>query len=218
MIKMKSIKILLSLIAVATFAAMSCRKLPDNVSTVEVASYPTITISGSQFYSIPVNGALPNISATAYDSVIKESYLVTLDASGIDVTTPGLYVVAIQAKNKFGYIGSKNVAVAVTDIADTWNLSGEYRRTSNNALVNLTKVANGLYEVDNVGGAPTFAVLGYFIQINDSTIDFPLQPTDLAGQVDCINETLTISGSDTSYAWNVVNPNFGPAFRTFEKQ
>lgn len=218
MIKMKNIKILLSLTAVAMFATTSCRKLPDNVSTVEKASYPTITILGSQFYSIPVDGALPAIAATAYDSTIMESYPVTLDASGIDVSTPGLYVVGIQAKNKFGYIGSKNVAVAVTNIDAAWNLSGEYRRTANNALVNLTKVANGLYEVDNVGGAPTFPVVGYFIQINDSTIDFPMQPTDLAGQVDCVDETLTISGVDTSYGWKVVNPNFGPAFRTFVKQ
>ncbi len=196
----------------------ACRKVPDNVSQIEKASWPTITISGSQFYSIPVGGSLPPISATAYDSVIMESYPVSLDASGIDVNTPGLYVVAIKAKNKFGYINSKNVAVAVTDIPEAWNLSGEYRRTSNNAPVHLTEVANGLYEVDDVGGAPTFQVTGYFIQINDSTIDFPSQPSTLAGEIDCINEVLTIAGVDTSYGWNVVNPNFGPAFRTFVKQ
>lgn len=215
---MNKIKISLSLAVIMLMTITACRKVPDNVSQIEKASWPTITISGSQFYSIPVGGSLPSISATAYDSVIMESYPVSLDASGIDINTPGLYVVAIKSKNKFGYISSKNVAVAVTDIAEAWNLSGEYRRTSNNAPVNLTEVANGLYEVDDVGGAPTFQVTGYFIQINDSTIDFPSQPSTLAGEIDCINETFTVAGVDTSYGWNVVNPNFGPAFRTFVKQ
>ena len=215
---MNKIKISLSMAVIMLMTITACRKVPDNVSQIEKASWPTITISGSQFYSIPVGGSLPPISATAYDSVIMESYPVSLDASGIDVNTPGLYVVAIKAKNKFGYINSKNVAVAVTDIPEAWNLSGEYRRTSNNAPVHLTEVANGLYEVDDVGGAPTFQVTGYFIQINDSTIDFPSQPSTLAGEIDCINEVLTIAGVDTSYGWNVVNPNFGPAFRTFVKQ
>ena len=215
---MNKIKISLS-IALAVFVSMTaCRKVPDNVSSVEKASYPTITILGSQFYSIPVGGSLPAVAATAYDSIIKESYPVSLDASSIDVNTPGLYVVPIKSKNKFGYISSTNVAIAVTDIDPAWNLSGEYARTANGAIVNLTQIANGLYEVDNVGGAPTLPVVGYFVQINDTTIDFPLQSTSNVGEIDCTGETLTISGVDTSYAWYVVNASFGPALRTFVKQ
>lgn len=215
---MKNIKIFLSVAAILLVTVISCRKVPDNVSTVEKASWPTITISGSQFYSIPVGGSLPTVAATAYDSVLMENYLVSLDASGIDVNTPGLYIVPIKAKNRLGYISSVNVMIAVTDIANDWNLSGEYRRTANNALVNLNEIANGLYEVDNVGGAPTFAVVGYFVQLDDSTINFPSQPSELAGEIDCVDEVLTISGVDTSYGWKVVNPSFGPAFRTFVKQ
>ncbi len=85
---MNKIKISLS-IALAVFVSMTaCRKVPDNVSSVEKASYPTITILGSQFYSIPVGGSLPAVAATAYDSIIKESYPVSLDARSIEIV-PG---------------------------------------------------------------------------------------------------------------------------------
>jgi hypothetical protein len=214
---MKKIKISIALAGIAMMAFAACRKIPDNVSQVEKASWPTITILGSQFYSIPVGGSLPAVSATAYDSVLMESYPVALDASSIDVNTPGLYVVPITAKNKFGYINSTSVNIAVTNIDPSWNLAGLYKRASNGAPVNLTQVANGLYEVDDVGGAPTFQIKGYFIQIDDSTINFPLQPTD-AGDLDCLEEALNISGGDTSYQWKVENASFGKALRVFEKQ
>lgn len=206
----------IALLLITTLVA--CKRNIYPVSEIIVASYPTITISGSQFYSIPVGGALPTVTATAYDSTLNESYPASLDASGLDNTTPGLYFVPIKATNRFGYISSKNVYIAVTDIPAAWDLSGLYQRTANGADVNLTEVANGIYEVDNVGGAPSLPVVGYFVQIDDSTITFPMQPTDNVGDVDCINEKLMVSPPDTSYSWNVVNPFFGTANRTFVKQ
>ncbi len=214
---MKNMKLSIAVAGLMLLSVAACRRLPDNVSQVEKASWPTITILGSQFYSIPVGGSLPSVAATAYDSVLMESYPVSLDASSIDVNTPGLYVVPIKAKNKWGYINSTNVAIAVTDIDPSWNLSGLYKRTSNGAPVNLTQVANGLYEVDDVGGAPTFQIKGYFIHLDDSTISFPSQPTD-AGILDCLEEALNVGGGDTSYQWKVENASFGKALRIFEKQ
>lgn len=215
---MKKIIISLTMIGAMFLFTISCEKKTEVVSKVQPASYPTITLLGSQFYSIPTNGTVPTVAASSYDSVLNEVCPFSLDASGIDVTTPGLYVVPIRSSNSNGYKSSTNVMIAVTDIPSAWNLSGEYKRTSNNALVNLAEIENGLYEVDNVGGAPTFPVVAYFVQIDDSTINLPLQFTSLAGDLECDFEILNAMPADTFYSWKVVNGFFGPAIRKFVKQ
>jgi hypothetical protein len=210
--------LILGLAITSTIALFSCKKDREVVSKVVTVSYPTITLSGSKFYSIQVGDPLPTVSATAYDSVLKEVCKVSLDNSTLDNTTPDLYVVPVVSKNSNGYVGSSNVYIAVTPIDDSWDLTGEYKRTSNGALVNVTKVARGIYEVDNTGGAPTLPVIGYFAQTSDSTISYPSQPTDNVGVIDCIGEKLNISATDTSYSWFVDNNFFGTALRVFEKQ
>ncbi len=216
--KMKTNILKLSLVtAVVAFGMQACKKTPEVVSEVVTASEPTITLTGKSFYSINVGAAAPAIAATAYDSILKEAYPVSLDVSGIDASTPGLYTAQCKATNKYGYIGTKNVYVAVTNVDPAWNLSGVYKRTSNQAPVNVTEVENGLYEIDDVGGAPTFQITAYMIMLNDSTIDVPLQPTE-AGDLYCQNEKLIIVGTDTSYQWVVRNASFGTANRTFVKQ
>jgi hypothetical protein len=211
-------KILIASLALATIAGLNaCKKENKVVSTQEVYSEPTITLSGDQFYSIPINGTVPTISATAYDSVRKEVCVTKVEAGSLDNTTPGLYPVAIRATNSLGMYAKKNVFVAVTNIAPNWDLTGLYKRLSNSAPVNIKEIANGIYEVDNVGGAPTFAIIGYFLHINDSTISFPEQITD-AGKMDCIKEKFRALPADTAYSWEVVNASFGPAYRVFQKQ
>jgi len=212
-------KILIASLALFSIVGFySCKKNREVVSTVVTTSAPTITISGSKFYSIQVGDAVPTVSATAYDSILKETCPLSLDASTLDNTTPGLYVVPINSKNSNGYKSSANVFIAVTPIDNAWDLTGEYARTSNGAIVNVTKVARGIYEVDNVGGAPTLPVVGYFAQLTDSTIDFPSQPTEVVGTVDCTSEKLMVSATDTSYSWVVRNAFFGTVTRTFVKQ
>lgn len=203
--------------SILTAFAVGCKK-EDNVSQVVAVSYPTITVTGSQFYSINVNGAAPDIQATAYDSTIGESYPAEYDASVIDVTTPGLYVVPITATNKFGYIGSNVVYVAVTEISDAIDLSGTYVRTANNEPVHITKMARGLYETDDVGGAASLEITAYFAQIDDSTLSFPYQPT-AAGELGVIDPAVGVNDDgDTTLSWNVDNVFFGTQRRTFVKQ
>lgn len=219
---MKKILILLSF----SIAIYSCKKKDDNVSQVVVASYPTITLTGDQFYSIKTGGAIPTVSATAYDSVIRESYTPSLDASGIDNTVPGLYVVDVTATNKYGFIGRRTVFIAVTDVDEAMDLSGVYIRSGNKA--NVTKIKNGLYRTDNVGGAAAPSnTVAYFAQLNDTTIDLPVQPT-ADGDIGVRNGehpddygTLILSPSDTSfyYRLNEGGSLYGTtATRVFSKQ
>lgn len=207
--------IIASGLLIVSFAA--CKKDYDDVSKVVDVSYPTITLTGERFYSIPVGGSAPDVQATAYDSILKESYTPALDASVIDVQTPGLYIVPITATNRNGYIGQAVVYVAVTNIPEDYDLSGNYLREATGAEINIVEVANGLYSTDDVGGAPTLPITAYFAQISDSELSLPPQPTD-AGTLSAINASVSVNADgDTLISWAVDNASFGTAQRTFIK-
>ena len=108
---MKKIVIVFVLAVIAT---VGCKKKDNTVSMVVTASTPIVTITGPQYFSIPVGGSLPTIAATAYDTFYRQTLPVVIDQGGLDNTTPGLYSVTASAKNKYGYIGSASVYVAVT--------------------------------------------------------------------------------------------------------
>lgn len=215
----------------------ACKKDPDVVSTTVTASWPTISFGGGgQFYSINTGGSLPTVSATAYDSVLKESYPVTITGTeALDNSTPGLYIVTASSKNKLGYVTNENVYVAVTDIPDAVNISGNYKRSdvATGDVSIVSKLARGLYMLDNLGGVPRtgpsarpdllFPVL--FVQPNDSILLIPEQPTAV-GTIKVMDESgnedqakFRRSPGDTSYKYAIISGSpFGTAVRTFKKQ
>lgn len=204
----------------AVMAFTACRKKENTVSTLVTYSTPTIVVTGQQYYSIPVGGSLPTISASSYDSFYKESYPVVIDQSTLDNTTPGLYIVSISAKNKYGMVGTKGVYIAVTNIDPAINLAGDYFRVSNLQTVSVTKLATGLYQTDNIGGVvpPSAAVLpAFFVQTDDTTIVVPTQASSL-GDIYADNASVHMAVGDTSYQYVVRNPSFGTATRVFQKQ
>lgn len=213
--------IYLSLVAIAGFTA--CKKEDKAKSFLATYSTPTITISGDQYYSINVGGSLPDISATAYDSFYNESYTPVVDKSTLDNTTPGLYVVNITAKNKYGMVGSKGVYVAVTNIPDAIHLEGSYERLANGQPATIVRRARGLYETNNVAGVnPTtqsgFVTSALFAQIDDTTLVMPLQPTTL-GTLYGTDGKIEMIVADTTIAYKVQgNSNFNATVtRVFQK-
>jgi len=208
--------------ALVFLAVTGCRKQPNSVSTEVSVSYPTISFAGGNIYfSIPVGGALPNVSATAYDSFYQERDSVLIDKSSLDNTTPGLYIVTASSKNKYGMTAYASIYVAVTNIPSVINLGGRYARTSNNDTVHVTKLATGLYVTDNVGGVlasnPAFILPAYFVQVDDTTIILPNQQT-AQGAIFGTMAACNMSPLDTTYQY-VVNPNppFGSSLRVFLK-
>ena len=205
----------------------SCKKTPNDPSITVTVSYPTITVSGAQYYSIPVNGTLPSISATAYDSFYNESCAVVLDLSTLDATTPGLYAVTASAANKYGFVGYKTVYVGVTNEPASLDISGTYIRLATAGRVaNVTKVATGMFQTDNVGGVDITnpgtgaSVTAVFVVTSDTTIDFGSQLTS-AGTLTANSETLTLvagGGSGTTLAYALSLSGFGTQVRTFIKQ
>ena len=207
-------------LAVMLFTA--CKKKDGTVSQLVTYSTPTVTITGAQYYSIPVNGALPTISATAYDSFYKTAYPVVIDKSTLDNTTPGLYVVYATAKNKYGMVGSVGVYVAVTDISSAIHLEGAYKRVSNGIDVNLTRRANGLYETDNSGGvnpatSAAYVINTLFVQVDDTTMSFPTQMTT-QGAVYGTNTRIDMIPADTTYRYSLNNSAYSTTQRVFLKQ
>lgn len=211
------------MLAATPFFIAGCKKVytTDNVTEKIVEPhYPTITLTGKQYYSINIGGALPTINATAYDSSSNESCPVSLDASSLDNTTPGLYAVPINSINGDGYTSSKNAYVAVTDIDPSWDLSGQYARTANGYIVEVTKVENGLYSTNNFfGGAGLDGAYAYFVQVDDSTMVMPDQPTDY-GTLYTADHSLSTAPADTFYTYSIQGGNItsNKVIRKFVKQ
>ena len=212
---------ILSLIAAAAFA--SCKKKENTISEVHTYSTPLITVSGAQYYSINVGGALPTISATAYDTFYNENCPVIMDASQLDNSTPGLYAVTLSAKNKYGMKTSTSVYVAVTDVASSLDITGWYQRNGTpGRSAHITKVANGMFMTDNVGGVDTTdpatgaRIAAVFAVTSTASIDFGTQET-AGGVLSASDETLSLSTPYT-VAYAISLSGFGTQVRTFVKQ
>lgn len=204
----------------AVMAFTACKKKENTVSTLVTYSAPTIVVSGAQYYSIPVGGSLPSIAASSYDSFYKESYPVVIDQSTLDNTTPGLYIVTISAKNKYGMKGSTGVYIAVTNVSPSINLEGSYIRLSNLLPAGVTKLANGLYVTDNVGGVASTSsahVSAFFVQTDDSTIVVPTQSTGV-GDIYGTSGKVTMTATDTTFQYILGPSNIWlPSTRVFQK-
>ncbi len=214
---MKKVFIFAALVALAV---TGCKKKQNDVSTEVSVSYPTITFAGGNVYfSIPIGGSLPSISATAFDTFYNERDSVLLDKSTLDNSTAGLYIVTASAKNKYGMTAYASVYVAVTNVNPLFNLGGNYIRTANNDTVHVTRLANGLYVTDNVAGTTNTAYIvpSYFVQLDDTTIILPEQQTP-QGSLYGISAACHMSPLDTTYQYAIQgNPNFGTSVRTFLK-
>jgi len=220
---MKMRKILV-LSVVAALAVAGCKKKLNTVSTVVTASYPTITIVGAPYISIPVGGAYTLPAATAYDSFYKERPLVVKNLGTLDNTTPGLYTVTYSARNSNGFEGTASVYVAVTNVSDTFDLSGWYLRSADpNRVAFITKLARGLFMTSNVGGADTGdistgpRVSAIFVVPSLTTVDFGSQLTS-NGTLTAASESLMLAVGDTEIAYSINLNGFGTQIRTFVKQ
>lgn len=203
----------------ATLAFASCAEEPAAVSETVKVDYPVITLIGAGYVSIPVGGSFTDSGANAFDAFTGETKKVEPTQSGVDNTTPGMYPIIYEASNKYGFKSQAVRWVAVTNVPSTEDIGGNYKRT-NGCPVTITKVANGIYLCDNMGGVPGIPEYlwdNYFVQMNDSMIDYPEQPGPF-GPVSSKSEKLIKSGSDVTLKWIVVGAGFGTAVRTFNRQ
>ncbi|WP_353717919.1 DUF5011 domain-containing protein [Dyadobacter sp. 676] len=209
----KGIKLLM--VALTLFAAFSCDedKVTEGISTITY--YPIITLKGDQWNVVKVGGTFTDAGATAKEGDKDIEVKVT---GSVDTKTPGVYVIQYDAVNKDGYSSTEYRYVGVISNA-AWgvDISGSYKRNAGAFGVSkVTKVAENLYRSDNVGGvavpAPSDAVLFYYFDKGKLGVPYQLTP---GNAFECTDATIK---EGVSYSWVVINPGFGTALRTFEKQ
>ncbi|MFI5158411.1 MAG: DUF5011 domain-containing protein [Sphingobacteriales bacterium] len=211
------------LVLVGVFA-FSCNKdnfnyKPGYVGISKITTYPTITVAGASYIYIAKGGTYTDPGATAKAGTADVKVVV----SGLpDVNTVGVYTESYTATNSDGFAATatRTIAVYSTDASAASNdYSGKYARTTNGVVATWTKVAPGVYFVDNPGGA-----LGVNLQVilfnpTGSTITIPQQiaggnPTSSAQE-----STVTGPGGTlASYKMEIINPGYGPSLRSFVKQ
>jgi Domain of unknown function (DUF5011) len=215
------------ILLVAVLAALAyagCKKKENDVSTTVTASYPIITINGSQYVTISVGGTFTPPSATAVDTFYHEKPTVVTDLGTLDNTVPGLYTVTYSAKNHYGFVGTKSLFVAVTNINDTLDLSGWYiRNLVPGRVAFVTKLSRGMFMTSNVGGVDTgdattgAKISAVFAVTSLSSFTFGSQLTS-GGNLTSSLETLGLAPADTTLNYSINLAGFGTQIRTFVKQ
>jgi len=214
-------KKILGITLLAALAFTACRKKTGNVSVLHNYSTPTIMLPDGMYYSMPVNGMLPIVQATAYDSFYHEDAAVVFDQSKLDITTPGVYPVTATAKNSYGMGASKTIYIAVTDVDATVNLEGRYLRVVTDDTLYVTRLANGLYYTSDAAANgisdTTHVIPAMFVQTSATTLVMPVQDSKF-GPVYATNGTVDyVAPDDVTISYVLQNNAFAPVIREFRK-
>jgi hypothetical protein len=134
----------------------------------------------------------------------------------LDNSTPGLYVISAKATNKYGFYSKQNVYVAVTNVSPNVHLEGKYRRAASGYVVDVKRLAVGLYSVSNFFGVAGLDAEAYFAHLNDTTIVMPPQETAL-GRLETSNNKLRMVPGDTTISWVLQTITSNRTVRSFKK-
>ncbi|NLR79385.1 immunoglobulin-like domain-containing protein [Chitinophaga eiseniae] len=198
----------------------ACTKKSENVFTQTVTPiYPVITMKGGPNVIVPIGGTYTDQGATSFDSAANTTTNISPVSNNVDPATGGVYTVNFHAVNSYGYQSNAIRHVLVSNYANAADdISGEYTRLSNGQTVNVTKVATGLYTIDNVGGVkgdPNF-VFPYYIGFLDMNTFVGTEQGTPIGPLSLKNPVI-IRGPGTSITlkYVVINDHFGTSTRTF---
>lgn len=189
----------------------------DNVS--KVFTVPTITLNGEKAVSIPVGSTYTDPGAK-YVGETGEQADLQATSSNVNTAQPGLYVVHYEKTSASGiYETFEERVVVVTSVNNPIDYSGTYLRTATGINAFVSKVDNGLYLVQNPGGAGVGAnTTIYFGEIAPNTFIAPTQVTQ-EGEMEVTDINFTLSdNSPTGATWRVLNVGYGTGLRTFVKQ
>lgn len=230
-------KILKYITIVMFFSAIlsSCEKDYESHIT-KITYYPSIEILGDQFMVLPLGQSFTDPGVVVK---IGEDVLDPDEVTGtVDVNTPGVYTITYSKVNEDGYSATAQRVVGIIDPSVIGNdFSGEYQRTkygSNttpSGIALWSKIADGLYTCNNVGGVPddnAFVYNIYVFNVIDNKIVVPSQTDLLGGGFIYCTSTATGTTPDlidfipgvvgeVSYTWSVKGNNYGTNTRTFTR-
>jgi hypothetical protein len=204
------------------FGFVSCKKdeihnTDTKVGISDVTFFPTLMLKGDQYMAVPLNGTFTDPGVEAKEGTTTIKYTTT---GSVNTTATGVYQLTYSAVNKDGFSASTNrwVAVYSTDASAAANdFSGTYLRAATGVNSFWTKLAPGVYKVDNPGAAASGAGLSLIVfNPTGLTIHAPSQKTNDGNTSSTSNETYTLSPA--KYSWVFNNPGYGTSSRTFTKQ
>ncbi len=217
---MKRKNIILAVLMVLIIA--SCKK--DEKYSEDIngspTSYPDITLNGPPVVSIYSGQNYEDLGFEATDSLYPNNINKEIDGA-VDASTPGMYIVVYTATNEKGLRSQATRLVAVTDIDDNFDVSGDYMR-STNGLGTLEKIGRGIFSFDNCGGLKpntypsVYYVKLYMCFLDSFTVECPLQPAS-TGQAYLENVTVDYAAPMT-ISWVLQSPGFAKSTRVFVKQ
>ncbi len=214
---MRKLGLLIIVVIISCFT--SCEK-EESAGISRLTQFATFTLKGDERVFIMKGSPFvdPGVEAKEGDNVL------TVSTSGLpDVNQPGVYNVSYKATNKDGFqaVASRVVIVYATDATAIGNdFTGKYARTSNASLAVWTKIAPGVYEVFNPGGAPGTNLTVIVFNPTGTRVFIPQQiaggnPTSSDLEVSVAGAA---PGTLERYTMKIVNPGYGTGLRTFVKQ
>lgn len=217
-ITMKNLRIIYLFSVLLAFTFSGCDKKYEEL--YRVTYYPVMTVKGDLFISLPKGSTFTDPGATA----IAGNDVTPVTVSGsVDPNTIGTYSLTYTAVNKDSFEVTSSRVVGIYDPSVVANdFSGNYARSTNQSLAVWTKIAPGMYEVFNPGGAPGTVLTIHVFNTNGSIITVPSQVSSDGSITSCNNKDggsdIIMDTATNTYVWQVVNPGYGPSLRTFTKK
>jgi hypothetical protein len=209
--KLRNKFLLLGLLSMLIIA--SCKKDTENVSREVKVSFPSIALNGDAVVKLAVGAAYTDAGAKLTDDISGSVSDIQPVNNNVNTATPGLYVVNYSAANANGFEAAAGRLVAVTNVTGTADRSGTYVRSTTGVSCFITKMADGLYKVQNPGGAGVGVnTIVYFVETAPNVFVCPSQPS-----VDGPFAVIEINFTATGATWRVQNAGYGTQLRTFVK-
>lgn len=201
----------------------SCNKKDDfnypegTVGISKITYFPILTKKGGDYVVVPVGGTYSEPGVTAKEGT---SDLTVTTSGTVNTSTPGVYTLTYSAVNKDGFSAStkRTVAVYSTDASAAANdLSGKYLRPATGASATWTKLAPGVYLIDNPGGAVGVNLQVIAFNPTGFTVTIPSQISS-DGNTSSSSTFVYTDGNPPTYKLIFLNPGYGTGTRTFVKQ
>jgi hypothetical protein len=216
-------KSIIAIYALTVFA-LSCERDLEMDSVAKATTIPEVInlTNGTYVFGLGSNeifNTIPDTLGIIYDSVYgfeggfggktgKDSaYLLKSEITGDwpDTTVAGATSITAQ---KFNLNNFKNqVAVTILVVEPNENpgatdLAGTYKRTSNGYLIEISKISDGVYFLDNPGGAgvdPHPYVLKNYKDVNGvDSLSFEIQENPCGGGLQLIGPAAPTSGTSSA--------------------
>lgn len=206
-----------------TIGLASCDKEKDynypagTVGRSKIVNFPLIETKGDRLIILSQGATYTEAGATATLGGATTTYTT---AGTVNTAQGGVYNLTYTASNPEGYTASdwRTVVVIGNDVSAN-NFSGTYLRQVTGVTSTWTKTANGIYTVENPGGAGAGVGLTVLaVNYSGTKIAIPHQISNDFGEVSSGSESYTLTPAPPQYSWIFFAGGYGTGSRVFVKQ